>query len=208
MRTFFAPAFALSAFAASLAKQVVVTVGGSTQAPDGASTVFDPDAVTADIGDVVIFNFTQGNHTATQSTFAAPCIPLHDFNITLNGFDSSFRSAGNFSAITYLSVNVTTSDTIWFFDWNTCAEGGVGGININGTNYLTLDGFRRNAMRLNGTATASSGPSATGSRTGPSGTGAGGGASPSPGTKASGAERVAGVAFAAVVPMVAAALIL
>ena len=85
---------------------------------------------------------TQGNHTATQSTFAAPCIPLHDFNITLNGFDSSFRSAGNFNAITYLSVNVTTSDTIWFFDWNTCAEGGVGGININGTNYLTLDGFR------------------------------------------------------------------
>ena len=45
-----------SAFAVSLAKRVVVTVGGSTRAPDGATTVFEPDAVTADIGDVVVFN--------------------------------------------------------------------------------------------------------------------------------------------------------
>ena len=45
-----------SAFAVSLAKRVVVTVGGSTRAPDGATTVFEPDAVTADVGDVVVFN--------------------------------------------------------------------------------------------------------------------------------------------------------
>ncbi|KAI1791124.1 hypothetical protein LXA43DRAFT_973197 [Ganoderma leucocontextum] len=212
MRTVFSAAVALSALAASLAKQIVITVGGSTQAPDNAITVFDPDAVTADIGDLIVFNFTQGNHTATQSTFAAPCIPLHDFDTTLNGFDSSFRNAGNFSAVTTLSVNVTTNDTIWFFDWNTCAEGGVGGININGSSYQTLDGFRRNAMRLNGTATESSSSTATRTRTGsgagPSGTGAGGGASPSPGSKESSAERVARLGFAAVVPMVAAALLL
>ncbi|PIL33635.1 hypothetical protein GSI_04258 [Ganoderma sinense ZZ0214-1] len=211
MRVVFSAAFVLSAFAASLAKQVIVTVGGSTQAPDGATTVFDPDAVTADIGDVVVFNFTQGNHTATQSTFAAPCIPLHDFDLTLNGFDSSFRSAGNFSAITNLSVNVTTSDTIWFFDWNTCAEGGVGGINVNGSNYLTLDGFRRNAMRLNGTATVNPGPSATRTpHAGPSGSEAGPSSSlsPSSGTNGAGAERAAGLGFMAVLPMVAAALLL
>ena len=81
----------------------------------------------------------------TQSTFPAPCIPLHDFDPTLNGFDSGFRIAGNFSAVTNLSLNVTTSDTIWFFDWNTCAEGGVGGINVNGSSYQTLDGFRVSA---------------------------------------------------------------
>ena len=83
-----------------------------------------------------------GNHTAIQSTFASPCIPAHDTNATINGFNSGFRDTVNGTAITNLPVQITDNSTIWFFDFNTCAEGGVGGININETSTETIDGFR------------------------------------------------------------------
>jgi plastocyanin len=147
----------LAAFSLVSAKDIIITVGGNTTSDPGM--VFDPQEVKAVLGDTVIFNFTNGNHTATQSTFAAPCIPAHDFNISLNGFDSSFRNAGNESAITILSVPIleqNANTTMWFFDYNTCAEGGVGVINANDSSLETLAGFERNAMRLNGTQSASS----------------------------------------------------
>ena len=65
----------------------------------------------------------------TQSTFASPCIPAHDTNITINGFDSGFRDTVNGMAITNLVVPITDNGTTWFFDVNTCqrARGGVEG---------------------------------------------------------------------------------
>jgi hypothetical protein len=89
------------------------------------------------------FPVTFGNHSVTQSTFSSPCIPAHDTNVTINGFDSGFRDAGNSQAITNLPVVVQDSTTtIWFFDYNSCAQGGVGGININGSSTETLQGFQ------------------------------------------------------------------
>ncbi|TBU37455.1 hypothetical protein BD309DRAFT_974046 [Dichomitus squalens] len=202
MRSVFATAVALSAVAASSAKQIVITVGGNTT--NNASTVFQPAEVTANIGDVVFFNFTQGNHSAIQSEFASPCIPAHDTNITVNGFNSGPRDAGNGTAITNLPVTVTDNNTIWFYDANTCAEGGVGGINVNESSTETLDGFRRNAIRLNGTSTStSSSLSATRTGAGSSST-----STSSVSSKSSGAERPVALGFAAVVPMIAAALLL
>ncbi|KAI0669605.1 hypothetical protein C8Q78DRAFT_188429 [Trametes maxima] len=173
----FALALALSVAVAS-AKQIVITVGGNTT--NNASTVFQPAEVSANIGDVVFFNFTQGNHSAIQSTFASPCIPAHDTNATINGFDSGPRDTVNGTAITNLPVTVSSNDTIWFYDAATCAAGGVGGINVNESSTETLDGFRRNAIRLNGTATSngtsnsnSTSASAPLSATAPSRTGSG-----------------------------------
>ncbi|KAI0369037.1 hypothetical protein BV20DRAFT_423789 [Pilatotrama ljubarskyi] len=208
MRTF-ALAVALSAVVAASAKQVVITVGGNTTA-DNATGVFQPAEVRANIGDVVFFNFTSGsNHSAIQSTFASPCIPAHETNITINGFNSGPRDTVNGTAITNLQVTITTNDTIWFYDAATCAEGGVGGINVNESSTETLDGFRRNAIRLNGTATSSSsassatatGPSRSGSSTGSSST-----AKPS-GSSNSAEQRVV-QAFGVVFPMVLAAMLL
>jgi hypothetical protein len=89
-----------------------------------------------------MYAVTQGNHTVTQSVFAAPCMPAHDFNQTINGFDSGFRNAGNYNAITNLQVPIEDSTTtIWYFDWNTCSVGGVGAINVNESSYETYDGF-------------------------------------------------------------------
>lgn len=91
----------------------------------------------------MLFLVTLGNHSVTQSTFAAPCVPAHDTDITVNGFDSSFRDAGNETAITNLPVTITDPKTpIWFFDYNTCALGGVGVINVNVSSLETLEGFQ------------------------------------------------------------------
>ncbi|KAH6913928.1 hypothetical protein BKA70DRAFT_1259889 [Coprinopsis sp. MPI-PUGE-AT-0042] len=140
----------LSLAAVACAREIVITVGGNTT--NDVTTVFEPREVRAFQGDVVVFNFTQGNHTATQALFASPCVPAHRVNETVNGFDSGFRQALNFTAITTLEVPITDNDTtIWFYDYNTCAEGGVGVINVNETSLETIDGFERNAIRLNGT---------------------------------------------------------
>lgn len=50
-----------------------------------ATSVFSPSQVTAAEGALVLFNFTQGNHTATQSTFTSPCLPINATGS--NGFD-------------------------------------------------------------------------------------------------------------------------
>ncbi|KAJ3487566.1 hypothetical protein NLI96_g3461 [Meripilus lineatus] len=74
--------------------------------------------------------------------------------MSINGFNSGFRDTVNGTAITQLSVLITpelASSTIWFFDYNTCAQGGVGGININENTNETLQGCANNAIRFNGT---------------------------------------------------------
>ncbi|KAF8070738.1 hypothetical protein FPV67DRAFT_1448419 [Lyophyllum atratum] len=155
MRSFILIIFALTTLVSTYAKTIVITVGGNTT--NDATTVFQPNTVVA---------LTQGNHTVTQSTFASPCIPAHDTDSTINGFDSSFRNAGNGTAITNLPYTVTDANTtIWFYDFNLCSQGGVGAINVNESSTETIDGFQRNAQRLNGTAPSSSSHSSSASKT-------------------------------------------
>ncbi|KAI0263850.1 hypothetical protein BC834DRAFT_971198 [Gloeopeniophorella convolvens] len=167
--------FALVCACSVASKTIVITVGGNTTG-DGTTT-FVPQRVDAKLGDVVLFNFTQGNHTATQSTFNSPCIPAHETDITINGFDSGFRNTTPGTAGTILTVPLlvqNANQTFWFFDFNTCGEGGVGVINSNESSTETLAGFVRNAIRLNGTDTSdtntnsSSSASPTSSSTSPS----------------------------------------
>lgn len=92
---------------------------------------------------------TQGNHSATQSTFAAPCIPARRSNSTINGFDSWYRDAGNYTAITQLSYVVDDPRLpIWFFDYSLCDKGGVGAINTNESSTETFAGFVVNTVGL------------------------------------------------------------
>ncbi|RPD57982.1 hypothetical protein L226DRAFT_228888 [Lentinus tigrinus ALCF2SS1-7] len=208
MRSVLSTVLALSAFSAASAKQIVVTVGGNTTT--NTSAVFQPAQITnATIGDTIFFNFTKGNHTATQSTFASPCIPAHDTNVTINGFDSGFRDTVNGTAITNLVVPITDNGTIWFYDANTCAAGGVGGINVNDSSTETLDGFRRNAIRLNGTKSSSSasGSGGSGTRTATSSRTSSTSAT-SGNTSGNGAERSVVVGLGAAVPMIIAAMLL
>lgn len=142
------PLLALS----TLAKRITVTVGGNTT--NSPQSVFSPRSVKALSGDVVVFNFTSGNHSAIQSTFSSPCIPAHESNITINGFYSGFRDTANGTVVSQFEVAINdgnVNDTLWFYDISLCGQGGVGGINVNESSWETLDGFERNAKRLNGT---------------------------------------------------------
>ncbi|KAI9441633.1 hypothetical protein H4582DRAFT_1933910 [Lactarius indigo] len=136
----------------AVAENIVVTVGGNTTG-DG-STIFTPQLIVAKRGDIVTFNFTDGNHTATESTFSGPCVPAHETDATINGFDSGFRNTTPGAPGSILTVPILEQNenhTFWFFDYNTCGEGGVGVINNNESSTETLAGFVRNAIRLNGT---------------------------------------------------------
>lgn len=85
---------------------------------------------------------TNGTYDVIQSTFDAPCVPEHDHNSTLNGFDTGPRPANNGTSQTTYQVQITDNTTaIWFFENSTCAQGGVGGININESSTETLAGF-------------------------------------------------------------------
>src|SRR5216684_4231289 len=87
---------------------------------------------------------TNGNHTATESTFSSPCIPAHDTNVNINGFDSGFRNTQPDTSGSILSVPITTDNvnhTFWFYDYNECGEGGVGVINNDESSNETLAGF-------------------------------------------------------------------
>ena len=94
--------------------------------------------------DLIDIPVTSGNHTAIQSTFSSPCIPAHDTNATINGFDSGFRNTTPGTSGSILSVPIieqNQNETFWFFDFNTCGQGGVGAINNNESSTETLAGF-------------------------------------------------------------------
>jgi hypothetical protein len=66
-----APAPASSSMSGYPAGQTqYVMVGGS------AGLVYTPEYVSANIGDVIIFQFGVKNHTLTQSTFPLPCVEM------------------------------------------------------------------------------------------------------------------------------------
>ncbi|KAI0317186.1 hypothetical protein OF83DRAFT_173976 [Amylostereum chailletii] len=156
----------LSLVCMTSAKDIWIQVGGNTT--QNASLVFQPGSVAAQVGDTVFFNFTQGNHSAIQSTFDAPCVPIHIHNTSLNGFDDGLHLAGNGSNVTIEAVPIlqqSANTTFWFYDVNTCGQGGVGVINSNESSTQTLEGFIRNAIRLNGTSSSSSSSSSAASRT-------------------------------------------
>src|SRR6266404_114606 len=140
------------------ATTIVVTVGGNTTG-DGTTT-FNPQRVVAKLGDIVVFNcefvfrscrrvlidipVTRGNHTATESTFDNPCIPAHETDPTINGFNSGFRNTTTGTAGSILTVPILEQNenhTFWFYDYNECSEGGVGVINNNESSTETLAGF-------------------------------------------------------------------
>ncbi|KAK7757523.1 hypothetical protein SLS62_000538 [Diatrype stigma] len=80
----------------------------------GAQDVFVPNVVTAAVGDVVQFQFSSGNHTATQSTADAACAPMaggvHSGHIP---FVDGQTTVGTFE------MTVNSTDTMFMY----CATG-------------------------------------------------------------------------------------
>lgn len=94
---------------------IVVKVG------DGGMK-FSPEKVVAEAGDMIQFQFIGGNHTVTQSTFAAPCTPISMSNTGVQGFHSGFQPADASSAqgmTSTFSVLVNDTKPMWAY----CAQG-------------------------------------------------------------------------------------
>ncbi|KAG8940694.1 hypothetical protein FRC04_005075 [Tulasnella sp. 424] len=119
----------------------------------GGGLIFTPNQVTASPGDTLHFNFTSPGHSATQSTFDAPCTPMS------GGFNSGviLQSGGP-----TFDVMVNSTDPIWVY----CAQVGhcQGGMVFaaNPTSAQTFTAFQAAAMgKSSNTNTGGSSSSAT-----------------------------------------------
>lgn len=132
-----------AAVAPALAANITVTVGASQNGTTGL--VFDPQVITAAVGDFVNFEFRGGNHTVTQSSFANPCTQQFNTVTQANGFSSPFMpfdaTTGQIGVFT-LEVTQTTNP-IWFFCARKphCHSGMYGAINPPTTGDKTFAAF-------------------------------------------------------------------
>ncbi|KAI1460864.1 Cupredoxin [Annulohypoxylon moriforme] len=136
---------AATSAAAGAAATHTVTVGGA------AGLVYTPDSITANVGDMVIFEFMSANHTATQSTFATPC------KIMEGGMDSGFQPNANntVNPPPKVAMQVMTTDPLWFY----CRQSGHCGkgmtFSINPSAAKTQAMFQAMAIQQNGTGAGS-----------------------------------------------------
>lgn len=156
-------ALALLAFAASSAAQMVhtVVVGGPGQ------LTYTPACLWPAVGDTVNFEFHEKNHTATQSSFATPCVKLTDAAGVQSGFASGFQpvAAGTTTGFPVVSFNVTDDKPKWFYcaQGNHCVSGMVFAINPprEGNTFDAFLANAKNSANAASSAPASSAPAAT-----------------------------------------------
>ncbi|KAI0824203.1 hypothetical protein BC628DRAFT_1411131 [Trametes gibbosa] len=147
----------------SLSGNVIkVVVGGSN-----GELTYTPNSVQASPRDVIQFEFHQKNHTATQSSFAAPCVRLKDTTGAAIGLDSGFMPVAA-DATSFPTWNVTVNDTapIWFYcrqhkpDGSShCGAGMVFAVNAVENSARNFSAFQGLAQTLNGTSTTGNGSS-------------------------------------------------
>ncbi|KAI0030926.1 hypothetical protein K488DRAFT_87327 [Vararia minispora EC-137] len=134
----------LSSVAAKDSRSHYVAVGGRN-----GDLKFYPEYITADKDDVVVFTFNPKNHTATQSTFKKPCLPLE------HGFDSGFFPVAIGTVRDARpTFNITVKDTepVWvycrqgaFTAESHCGAGMVFAINPGKGEY-SFKQFKKNAV--------------------------------------------------------------
>ncbi|KAL2117020.1 hypothetical protein VTJ04DRAFT_9188 [Mycothermus thermophilus] len=122
-----------------------VTVGG----PQGLS--FSPQEIKAAVGDTVIFTFLSQNHTATQSSFEQPCVPLD------GGMDSGYQANPNntVNPPPQVAMQVMVDTPLWFFckQGPHCGRGMV--FSINPTAEKTHAKFQEQAIAQAGNGAGS-----------------------------------------------------
>jgi len=130
---------AAAATANAAAATQTVIVGGTDK-------VYTPNQITANVGDMVIFEFQAENHTATTSAFTSPCVS--------NGlFDTGFMPNANGSVIPppQVGMAVKVATPIWFYckQKGHCGDGMT--FAINPTANKTQAEFEALAIKINGT---------------------------------------------------------
>jgi len=130
---------------------------------------FQPANITAQPGDTITFEFHQKNHTATQSSFAAPCQKLASTSTSGQvGFDSGFMPvAANATTFPTYTLQVNDTAPIWAYCRQTshCGEGMVFAANAVESGPNNFEAFQARAEQINGTSSNST-SSTTGNRNG------------------------------------------
>jgi plastocyanin len=124
--------------------------------------LFTPSNISAQVGDTITFQFQQKNHSATQSSFAAPCRALALTSTTGQvGFDSGFMPVPDGST-TFPTYTIQVNDTapVWVYcrQGNHCGSGMVFAVNAIESGPNNFDAFKAKAIQLNGTSASSSAP--------------------------------------------------
>ncbi|KAF8809073.1 Cupredoxin [Phlegmacium glaucopus] len=136
MRSSFVIATLLSAAACVVnAANTMVMVGSN------GTLTFSPNSITAAVGDTVTFQFQAKNHTATQSTFAAPCSRM------ASGVNSGFNPvSATATQLPQFTIMVNATTPMWFYcaqknPVSHCAMGMVFAINAP-TSGNTFEAFQ------------------------------------------------------------------
>jgi plastocyanin len=111
--TLAAAALASSVFAQKV-KVHVVKVSATTN-----TLTFTPNNLTAAVGEMVQFQFGVGNHTVTQSTFDAPCVPVGDVSNVTGIYSGFMPVAANAQRVPTYTVPITSTTPMWLY----CAQG-------------------------------------------------------------------------------------
>ncbi|KAI1788024.1 hypothetical protein LXA43DRAFT_895337, partial [Ganoderma leucocontextum] len=139
---------------------------------ENRALTFEPSNLTALVGEQIMFQFTTENHTATQSSFADPCLSLSQTStIGQVGFDSGFTydmlqhaRDGERERLPTFMITVNDPVPIWVYCKQTnsksrCQSGMIFAVNAPATSN-TFSTFLQNAM---GSSTGTSGSSASAS---------------------------------------------
>jgi plastocyanin len=132
--------------AVSAQQNYTIIVGGN------GTLTFNPASVNATAGDTIAFQFQSKNHTATQSSFAAPCMNL---TTPTAGIDSGFMPvAPNATSYPQWSFTVTNATSpLWFYCRQTghCQNGMVFAVNPNANKSLAAFQAAAKASNSDGT---------------------------------------------------------
>jgi len=134
--------------AAGAAQTITVKVGGTAK-------IYTPNQVNANVGDTILFDFLQVNHTVSQSTLASPC------KFMAGGSDSGFRPNPQGIEMTQtFTFAVNDTKPKWFYCKQTghCAAGMVFAINPAGKFDQFLAAAKATGNGTNSTTTAPGAP--------------------------------------------------
>ncbi|KAF8610095.1 hypothetical protein BDV93DRAFT_517278 [Ceratobasidium sp. AG-I] len=123
------------------------TVGvGKDETTGKVGMGFDPSSVRPQAGDMIVFEYRAGSHSAVQSTFDNPCTPMS------GGYDSGVQTVADSTPVDASGLPTTVFivpdlNPVWFFDQagGLCSKGAVFSINPEVTGTQTAGQFRANA---------------------------------------------------------------
>lgn len=139
----------------STGNTIQVIVGGAN-----GNLSFTPNRVSASPRDTIKFVFQVKNHTVTQSSFAAPCLPLTNKTTGERiGFNSGFFPvAANTTDFPTWSLTINNTSPIWAYCGQAghCGAGMVFAVNSDESSGQTFTAFQSLAKNLNGTTSSNS----------------------------------------------------